>query len=210
MSHIKEHGSFLFVCTFLINVQLHFFITVCMTTVSHSHVNQNYRHLVCWQCVGRQLCFKISLYWLSTWGHISVVLKSLPRECVRVKHVFFHLTVLSCKGLYAKGFSDWEGGAFFYGPESAELYENDTGPLVLWLPAEISCLFITGENLFCWFIGWLFCNGWRNSIFALFIRFIFPPLVEEESLVWYRRENFLPCRQCPLWNEITKRKGNKR
>lgn len=60
-----------------------------------------------------------------------------------------------------------------------------------WLPAEISCLFVTGENLSCRFIGWHLCNGWRNSISALFMRFIFP-LVEELPPGWCNGKTYFP------------------
>ena len=40
-------------------------------------------------------------------------------------------------------FSTW-GGSSFYGPERSELYGSDGSPSVLQLPAEISCLFISG------------------------------------------------------------------
>lgn len=167
-----------------IRIQLHFFIstarrTRCSSQMCKSRLQALSVLTVCWETLVLQNPTLMVFHMRPYICGVKVLV-----EGMRVRFsVGFHYTALVVKGLRARGFPDWEGG-FFYGPKRSELYESDRGPSVLWLPAEISCLFISGENLFCWFIGWHSCNGWRNSIFSLFIRFIFPP-VEEQSLVWY-------------------------
>lgn len=65
--------------------------------------------------------------------------------------MFFHHIAPAAKASLPEAFLIEKAALLFifYGPQRSKLYESDSGPLVPYLPDKISCLFISGGNLFC-------------------------------------------------------------
>lgn len=105
------------------------------------------------------------------------------------------------KGLLSRGFPDWDGGPF-YGPERSELYESGSGPFRPAAPSW-NIMFVYLQREFILLIHWLALPQRPKEFDFAFIYSLHFFRPWKTGLVCViPRENFLPPRRGPLWNEI--------
>lgn len=184
---------------------------MCRYNVEHMVAWMSNVLTVCWEILAVPnpplMVFCMRLY---IWGA-----KLLPEDmcmCVFlwVPLFVFLSHILGCKVLTARGFPDWEGGSFLRS-EARWTFTRAAAVLSCHTAPSWNIMFVYLRRKF---IPLIHCLALLQRLkefdflFYLFASF-FPPADRVVSRV-IQRENFLPPRRRPLWNEIRERKEEER